>query len=242
MLELLNSDWLLRMCMQGARDPRARLTAPFDILDDWLDAPRLRAALAEDAPDSAREDDGRLLDYLARNAGAAGLHEPQAVAEQLQLLLMGALHAELRAPGLGAMRQARQAAVLLLQAATPVQKPLRQAAAWGAALAVLLMLPLLQHAEAPRPPAQTVAAAHTLAVRDVSPLQLAALDQVRERQRRGTCQYPQALMLPAEHRALFLEGVVGGAVKASTVEQVETLLQLSQKVECLYTPAAMVSS
>ncbi len=243
MFELLDSDWLLRMGSKAAHSPQARLTVLFDILDDWLDAPRLRTALADgDLRRGEQDDDSRLLDYLVGNAAAAGLHEPQTVAEQLQLLLLGAMHAELRTPDSGAMRQARDAAAELVRAAAPARRPVRHPAAWGTALALLLMLPLLRPDDAPQTPAPAAAAQRVVLAAQASSLQLAAFDQARERQRRGICQYPQALMLPAEHRAMFLEGVIGGAFRTGSAEQAEILLQLAQKVECAYAPAAMVSS
>jgi hypothetical protein len=73
-----------------------------------------------------------------------------------------------------------------------------------------------------------------------SPDQVASLHDSLERIRRGVCQYPQALMLAPEARAVFLENVVHGLVPVDA-NQMREARQLMQKVECYYPPVAMTA-
>jgi hypothetical protein len=73
-----------------------------------------------------------------------------------------------------------------------------------------------------------------------SPDQVASLNDSLERMRRGVCQYPQALMLAPEARAVFLENVVNGSVPTDAGQIREARL-LAQKVECYYAPVAMTA-
>ena len=39
-MNILHSDWLVRMIEKSANTPQARMLNFFDILDDWLNAPK----------------------------------------------------------------------------------------------------------------------------------------------------------------------------------------------------------
>lgn len=51
---LLASDWLQRMIAKNGHDPRTRLLALFEILQDWVNAPGLRELLLSSSPFSPR--------------------------------------------------------------------------------------------------------------------------------------------------------------------------------------------
>lgn len=84
-----------------------------------------------------------------------------------------------------------------------------------------------------------------LQVRSMAPVttrpdQLVALYQMNEKLRTGQCSYPQALMLAAEQRATFLEGVVNIDTLNTATTNLDEVSQLYQKVHCSYAPAAML--
>lgn len=56
----------------------------------------------------------------------------------------------------------------------------------------------------------------------------------------ANCSYPQALMLPSEQRAPFIERVVNGNVGGLQPESMAMVNQLYQKLDCYYPPAAML--
>ena len=108
--------------------PRERLLAVFDVFEDWFASPGfagcmfLKAAGEYGAIDdpvhrAAAEHHRDLLTYLRRLTVEAGAHRPARLARQLMLLLIGATAITQVNGPVGAGRQAREvAAVLLAQA------------------------------------------------------------------------------------------------------------------------------
>ncbi len=100
-------NWLMGAMEQAASDPRGRLLAMFDALDDWFHGRALatlgfhgcafiKAAGEFDDPEDAihracAEHKRMIVDYLTNLAAAAGAADPKALAEQLALLKEGAI-------------------------------------------------------------------------------------------------------------------------------------------------------
>lgn len=237
-MELLDSDWLQRMAEKSGRTPQLRMLALFDILQDWAVAPGMREQLLAWQP---ALDEGRALRlFLSRLAREAGARQPEVLASQLGSMLLGALREQLRVPEQAALAHARVAAALLVDSQTRRQVlfPAEKAASLASlAVGTLLALFVLDRpAESIAPaPARLAQAAPVL-----NPDQVASLYRLHDRIQAGTCHYPQALMLPPEQRAVYLENVVegqGGAVMPANLPMVQ---QLYQKVDCYYPPAAML--
>lgn len=240
---MLNSEWLLKMLVKSGDTPRGRLLALFDIVDDWIDAPHARNAAW-----ITHDNDGRLLQFLTGQARLAGVTDPAVLAWQLQCLLLGAVSEELRRPGSGALQAAKAtAATLLASRLTPPRRFAPAALAAGMVVAAILAgLPALAPSgRAPQPAMPHAAAPATqyaspLQPVSVSPLQVAALHQSLARVRQGDCQYPQALMLAAELRSVYLDSVVNGVVPTERAH-LHQASQLMRQVECYYPPAAMTA-
>ncbi|MGH2946657.1 MAG: TetR/AcrR family transcriptional regulator [Solirubrobacteraceae bacterium] len=110
-------------------DPAERLVLLFDILADWFSQPDfsgcmfINAAAEYAAPDepihaAAAEHKRLFAGYLRSQAEAAGARDPDALAEQLVLLMEGAIStAHVSGPGRAAAR-ARGVAELLVRQAT----------------------------------------------------------------------------------------------------------------------------
>ncbi len=108
-----------------APDPRGRMLAFFDIVDNWvqdetfLGCPFVNAASEfhdKDHPAHrvAAEHKRLLGSYMARLAGDAGAGDPDALARQLMLLYEGAVNLAHVAGDRGAARSARTAAAVLI--------------------------------------------------------------------------------------------------------------------------------
>lgn len=226
-------QWLVKMLCQPGR--KAQPLALFDLLQQWVDAPGFRQGLLQELQALPAEEP--LLDLLAQQAADAGCDDAPDVARQVYFLALGALQAELRQPGCGALSGARRAAAILL--APPRHRRPAARMAIAAALAALCILPLLQPEQTgPATTARPPAAMPALQQASFSPDQRFALHQTLEKLQQGVCQYPQALMLPPEQRPVLIENVVNGEPSASR-QRLQLAQQLAQSVDCYYAPIAM---
>lgn len=246
---MLYSDWLLNMLEKAGSDPRSRILALFDILHDWTTAPGIgngsaTRQLSHGAPDA-------LLAYLSKQLAALRLEEPEVLAQQVVFIALGALQAE-KAGTHGAFAQGRNAVSVLLDAQRkPTIARARMAAVTASACLIAFAaffvpsseIALTRQAVAvetlPVSLGTTMASLHPAATSlSSSPDQMASLHDSLERIRQGVCQYPQALMLAPEYRAVYLDNVVNGSVPGSA-DQMREARQLAKKVECYYPPVAM---
>ena len=126
-------NWLMGAMEQAGGDPRERMLAMFDALDDWFHGRALstlgfhgcafiKAAGEFDDPDHAvhracAEHKRLIVDYLTGLATTAGAAEPKTLAEQLALLKEGAIvTAQVRGMA-NAAEQARPIARAMIDAA-----------------------------------------------------------------------------------------------------------------------------
>jgi len=244
-MDILDSEWLVRMLSRTGGSPAERLMALFAILQDWVDAPHLREAWQHATPP---DNYPLLMGYLQQQAAAGSAANPEALAYQVLFMAIGALQEELRSPACGALRHAAQAVQLLVDMELKVpRKP--KAKTQQAALATLVLVAALgllvadRTSQAPVPPTFTAEQPQLTAMLPVdspNPDEIVALHGSLERIRQGQCMYPQALMLPANQRSIFLENIVDGWV-AEPGRQVRELQELTTKVECYYPPVAMTT-
>lgn len=242
-MHILSSSWLQRMVGKSASSPEARIANLFTILQDWLDAPGMREQLLA-TPIGA--DDHRALNaFLLALVRDTKADAPEKLAFQLYFILLGALNEESRNPGNAAMARAGEAATSLVVAARPArfnQRP-RTVAVASVAMVALIAGALLMPVSTPPTPTPSAENPVALQVRNVTPPRpdrLAALYQLNEKMRTGQCSYPQALMLAADQRAIFLEGVVNIDALNTATTNLDEVSQLYQKVSCSYAPAAML--
>lgn len=241
-MQLLSSDWLKRMVRKSASTPEARIANLFVILQDWLDAPGMREQLLSTSLDADSHRD--LNAFLLALVNDAKLGEPEKLAFQLYFILLGALNEETRNPGNSAMTQAGEAAASLIAAARPPRfgKPSMAAVASVAVVAFIagaLLISMPFTSGQPAPVERIVFHEHSVAPVSARPDHLVAIYQMNEKLRAGQCSYPQALMLAAEQRAAFMEGVVNIETLNTATTNLDEVRQLYQKVNCSYAPAAM---
>jgi AcrR family transcriptional regulator len=128
-------EWLTTAMEQAGKDPKVKMLAMFDALDDWFHGRALgalgfhgcafiKAAGEFDSRDhpahiASAEHKQSIVDYLAGLATAAGAREPEKLAEQLALLKEGAIvTAQIRGVD-DTARQAKQIAKQIIDAAVP---------------------------------------------------------------------------------------------------------------------------
>ena len=121
-------NWFVREVEKRAEQPRARLLAVFDVLDKWFREPRFKGCMFVNAsaefadPDSpihgtCAEHQDLLLGYVASLAAAAGAQDPKALAEEIMLLMEGAIVRRHTACRKDAAKKARSAAEALIERA-----------------------------------------------------------------------------------------------------------------------------
>lgn len=127
-----DEQWLSGLQQQvgaATADPVGRLLAVFDVLDAQLDDPDYLGCLflttSTDYPDPAHQvrrvsagHKARVRAYLTELGEHAGVAEPAALGSSLMLLLDGAICARTTAADRTAGRRARQAAAVLIAAAS----------------------------------------------------------------------------------------------------------------------------
>lgn len=238
-MNIFSSGWLQRMVDKAGTTPDARIHALFRILQDWLDMPGMRQQL-QDAPlDEAGQ--RALKAYLLQLLQASKVTHPGMVADQVTMLLLGALNQAMREPGSQALEYGGKAALLLVSAQMPDRRVARGGLALAASVVLMAGVLTLFIARQPLPP---MVARPLLAVAGVSavssPDRIAAFYHLHEQIQAANCSYPQALMLAPEQREPFLDNVVNGNVGDMRPESVVMVSQLYQKVDCYYPPAAML--
>jgi hypothetical protein len=75
---------------------------------------------------------------------------------------------------------------------------------------------------------------------------LTAIDASRmyakyEQMRQGTCQFPEVLQIPDEHKSIYLENVVGGKLP-NDLDDLGVANFYLEKVRCNFTPMLMAAS
>jgi len=249
-MNILNSEWFLRMLNKTGASPSGRLLAVFDILGDWVDAPQVGPQLDNVALDSTQSQ--ALIEYLTTQARAAGAQQPELLAQQLYLMAQSMLQQELRSPASVTSRNARLAAQALIQAQTQKEHFIGKRSAYAVAASACLCTMLggsllMMNVGAPAAKLVPVSVVQVKPRQQPSellvanPRQTAAMFASLEQMRGGTCQYPEALMLPESQKSIYIDSVVGGQVPTMTRDQ-QVFDELLKKVRCNYTPMLMANS
>lgn len=125
------ADWLRIMNERGGDDPRGRILAMFDLLEDWLADPAFRGCLflkaqteyplpADPVHEAAEVHGQNLMRALASQARQAGAPRPDLLAHQLMFVLAGAILMRTTSGIVDRARQARATAGVLVDHHLPV--------------------------------------------------------------------------------------------------------------------------
>lgn len=249
-MQILESQWLIQMLEKSSHQPIERLVNIFDILADWLNAPGMRSTLTQ-TPISPFPP-ASLLTFLANEAIKIKAEDPKALAYQICFMAITAIRNDLTSAEPVSLQQAKIAAYAMIKAQTP--KP--ASGVWnrkqyGIAASILIGTIVLsglayQQYLSPQPPLKNIALSHTQPANTatqqaLSPMQVAVLFANIETMRKGSCQFPEALQIPDQHKAAYIDIVVNGKAPNNLQELAIANRYLSM-VRCNYTPMLMANS
>lgn len=245
-MDILNSPWLISMLQKSGKAPEQRLLGLFDVLADWINAPRIRETLnlnqLEPSPSSC------LLDFLTEQAKASGAKLPEALAQQLYFIAMSALREEIRAPGMGSISHAQQAARALINAQTQREPVKNKPLLFGLAASLFVVAGVssmlffnMPSQLKPLSNIKQITPLVQLEGNTPDPANTAEMYASIEQMRNGNCQFPEALQLPDAYKKVYIEVVVGGQISTNPDEQA-LAKNLMQKVRCNYAPMLMQNS
>jgi hypothetical protein len=251
---LLNSSWLIYMLGKSSDTPEGRLLSLFDILNDWLKAPHMlkRCHLSD-------SDNALLLDYCCTQAEALGAESPEILAEHIVLIARNAAQQNIVHPSSNSLAHAKRAAGALILAQTqPISakqikpallKPIAYAIAATLMLTVcasLIWTPFLKEQQSTANINAESNSDNSSILAKKEDQHLTAHDATQmyakyELMRQGTCQFPEALLMPDKHKAIYLENVVGGKLP-SNLDDLAIANEYLEKVKCNFTPMLMAAS
>lgn len=249
-MDILNSDWLIKILEKSSQTPHGRLLSLFDILEDWLEAPSIQEQVRNEFSSSTQAP--LLRNFLAAEAAKAGAAMPEMLANQLYFMAVAAAQEKLQTNSHNSMRHAKNAARALISAQTKkefrITKPSAYAitASFAGTIIVAGSLLMLNSSQATKtqqitfsqPLAQPVSATSASIA---SPEQTAALIARIEQMRHGTCYYFEALQLPDNLKGIYINIVVNGQISTDPYEQ-KMAMELIEKTRCNYTPMLMANS
>jgi hypothetical protein len=248
-MQLLNSEWLIKMLEKSGARPDARLLALFEILSDWLEAPQIHDSLKHEATKGTKP--YLLLNYLSNQAKQAGAAMPEMLAEQLIFIATNALKDRIESPESSSFTHAKQVAKALISAQCERDVIQFKKSILYSALATFvgaLVIGALMFAHQTSEPLQNKDVASSMLEQnklkeDVTgnPKQTAEMFASIETMRGGDCQYIEALQIPDADKKIYLENVVGGQVPSNVHDQLIAQHYL-QKIRCNYTPMLMKNS
>ena len=254
-MDIFNSPWLINMLAKSSKSPQERLLKLFDILDDWLKAPNFDKTSA-----LQNISNNLLISYCTDQATAIGAENPGVLAEHIVLIAYSAAQQAIEQPASGSLLHAKKAAQALIQAQTQktgMFASIRESrpALYGIAAGMLIAIgaaaiwgPMLMHQhtqiQMTQQTGQIESAITNSIVTHNKPL--TAIDASRmyakyEQMRQGTCQFPEALLIPDKHKSIYLENVVGGKVPTDLNDLSIANFYL-EKVRCNFTPMLMATS
>ncbi len=263
-MDILNSNWLIKMLEKSSQTPHGRLLSLFDILEDWLDAPQITTPNIREqiGEQFAKPKQARLLqDYLTIEAAKAGAAMPEVLANQLYFMAISATQERLQAnihevSGHATFNHAKSAAKALILAQTKKEFHIAKSSAYAIAASFLGILVVagtlyinqnMSQAAKKRlafSSAMPIQAAIPQLVSSDSmadPQQTAALMAQIELMRHGNCQLIEAIQLPDQYKGIYLNMVVNGQVSTDPREQ-KIAFALLKQTRCNYTPMLMANS
>jgi len=232
-MDNFNSAEQLAKLTQLGKTPSERLLSLFDALRDAPSSVQMATSIADNAA---------LLAFCTKQASALGASQPRMLAEHILLIAMNAnLQSEQQAR-LDCLKHGKKAALALILAQTQNQ-PGRlnwlwtRPALYSLSASFLLMVSVgfgLLISKMPMATNQLTEV--SLTAKDASQL-YAKYEQMRQ----GTCQYPEALQIPDQDKAVYLENVVGGKLPTN-LKDLAIANRYLEKVRCNFTPMLMANS
>lgn len=247
-MDTFNAPELINLLEISSKLPRERILNLFDIEN--------KEKLIEIDQTNTNTIKQILVEYIATQASQMGAENPTMLAEHIVLIARNAAVQATKEASNAHLAHAKKAAEALILAQT--QKELTQTshnrtALYGAAASVILLgVSALWFKSAPTSPSVNITnRAYTpTSTKTISSTEdqnkLTAHDAVAmyekfDQMRTGTCQYPEAIQIPDQDKAVYLESVVGGKLPTNLTD-LATANKYLAIVRCNYTPMLMAKS
>jgi len=249
-MDIFDSPWLINMLAKSSKTPQGRLLGLFDILNDWLKAPSFeQASVTLGAPNPL------LISYCVEQAKSLGAENPELLAEHIVLIAQNAARHAITQPESNSLIHAKKVALALIQAQTQktaINKNVKgsRSALYGVAASMVIVIgaaaiwaPMFIHSKSAQAQLVQQNQINTAINQNKA---LTAIDASRmyakyEQMRQGTCQFPEVLQIPDEHKSIYLENVVGGKLPNDLADLGVANFYL-EKVRCNFTPMLMAAS
>jgi hypothetical protein len=250
-MDILNSEWLIKMLEKSSAKPQDRLLNLFDILEDWLDAPAVNTQ--HNAIKINQTNSGALKKFLTTEATKAGAEMPEMLADQLYFMAVAAIQEKLQSSNSQiSFSHAKNAARALIAAQCKKEFHIQKSAAYAIAASFLIAVLGLSYSSILNLEngAKTLVASQSALLTNenseepaaiANPEQTAALVAQLELMRHGNCQLIEAIQLPESQKAIYINMVVNGRVSTDPKEQV-IAMDLIKRTRCNYTPMLMANS
>jgi len=252
-MDIFDSEWLVSMLTKSSATPQGRMLSLFDVLNDWLKAPKISALDAQTQPNIKA--DQALVSFITTQAKACGAANPAMLAEHIVLIARSAAQQVANHPESNDLIHAKEVANALILAQTQrnwlsaINTPPAKAFIYGIAastflivISVSIWLPELiketRPAIAQTEPATVTANAMS---KNITASDAAKMYTKYEQMRNGTCQFPEALQIPDKDKAIYLENVVGGKLP-NNLDDLAVATTYLEKVRCNFTPMLMANS
>lgn len=249
-MDILNSDWLIKMLEKSSTKPHDRLINLFNILEDWLEAPAVNVQC--DSSNLHQTNAGALKKFLTAEATKAGAEMPEMLADQLYFMAVAAAQEKLHGTGVNtshiSFSHAKNVAKALISAQTKKEFHIKKSSVYAIVASLMLAVFGLSYSSILNLEygSKTMVASLTSPNIEVSapiasPEQTAALVAQLEQMRHGNCQLIEAIQLPENQKAIYINMMVNGRVSTDPHEQI-IALDLIKRTRCNYTPMLMANS
>ncbi|MBZ4201403.1 MAG: hypothetical protein LAC66_05865 [Methylotenera sp.] len=234
-MDFYNSDALIATLKLRSKTPSGRLLGVFDALADTPNQ------LGMTKPMSVYPE---LLAFCTKQARALGANQAQVLAEHILLIAINASMQTEPQTRLACLKHGRKAAHALIMAQTHwariywlASRPLL----YGMAASVILVLAGSLMLATPKQLNQFSRPSANLLDSNLTAKDASLLYAKYEQMRQGTCQYPEALQIPDQDKAVYLENVVGGKLPTN-LKDLAIANHYLEKVRCNFTPKLMANS
>lgn len=120
-MDILDSEWLIKMLEKSSKSPQQRMLNLFDVLSDWIRAPKIEVAEAHPSigsPIKPTVANRALIEFFTAQAKACGAEHPSMLAEHLVLIARNAAEQTLHQPDSNSLLHAKKVAVALIASQT----------------------------------------------------------------------------------------------------------------------------
>lgn len=250
----MDAEKLISLTSASSDDPQKQLLSLFDVLSDAIAANKQTAL-----PNAEKIFNAQLNNYCVKLSQQARANHPKILADHLLFIAENAFLQEIAHPESKSLAHAKKVAQALIIAQTQAPRHflsrfsntkflLIGAGSLGAIImASVVIWPMLQqNTNAPVPDTmpqhdQATSNIARAAESGLTAQEASAMYTKFEMMRNGTCRYIEAIQIPDQDKAVYLESVVGGKLPTN-LKDLATANAYLEKIDCNYTPMLMKKS